>query len=284
MRERSNNPLPMTLFAHIDVDELGPLLKLVQQSHCIRRHYELFNWLQDDIQHFLPHGILIAAWGDLSTNAFCYDIVSPLAGVRTDEFDEIPVRSFLLSLFSRWQEAQYQPFALKAKSGFAPKEIINPVTRKAMQDMRSALVDGIRDQRGRHHCMYVMMGPPELSNPRSREALRFLLPHIDITFRQINHLPDQYLENGATPAPQEKAAVEEAFPFSDTTWHTLSDREKEIMNWIRNGKTNSEVGQILDISIFTVKNHLQRIFKKLNVSNRAQAVAKTEAPQPHDHK
>lgn len=56
------------------------------------------------------------------------------------------------------------------------------------------------------------------------------------------------------------------------------------MNWIRNGKTNSEVGQILDISIFTVKNHLQRIFKKLNVSNRAQAVAKTEAPQPHDRK
>lgn len=33
---------------------------------------------------------------------------------------------------------------------------------------------------------------------------------------------------------------------------------------------------ILDISAFTVKNHPQRIFKKLNVINRAQAVAITE--------
>jgi DNA-binding CsgD family transcriptional regulator len=29
----------------------------------------------------------------------------------------------------------------------------------------------------------------------------------------------------------------------------------------------------LDISAFTVKNHVQRVFKKLNVSNRAQAVS-----------
>jgi DNA-binding CsgD family transcriptional regulator len=43
---------------------------------------------------------------------------------------------------------------------------------------------------------------------------------------------------------------------------------------VRNGKTNFEIGMILDISAFTVKNHLQRIFRKLDVVNRAQAVAK----------
>jgi len=53
----------------------------------------------------------------------------------------------------------------------------------------------------------------------------------------------------------------------------MSLRELEIMTWVREGKTNQEIGQILDISVFTVKNHLQRIFKKLNVYNRAQAVA-----------
>ena len=40
------------------------------------------------------------------------------------------------------------------------------------------------------------------------------------------------------------------------------------------GKTNDEIGSILDISTFTVKNHLQRIFKKIDVVNRSQAVAK----------
>jgi DNA-binding CsgD family transcriptional regulator len=54
----------------------------------------------------------------------------------------------------------------------------------------------------------------------------------------------------------------------------LSSREQEIMDWVKHGKTNYEIGMILDISAFTVKNHLQRIFKKLDVLNRAQAVAK----------
>jgi DNA-binding CsgD family transcriptional regulator len=54
---------------------------------------------------------------------------------------------------------------------------------------------------------------------------------------------------------------------------TLTGRELEILGWIAMGKTNPEIGSILEISLFTVKNHIQRIFRKLNVSNRAQAVA-----------
>ena len=56
----------------------------------------------------------------------------------------------------------------------------------------------------------------------------------------------------------------------------LSEREIEILEWVRNGKTNIEIGMILHISANTVKNHLQRIFRKINVSNRAQAVGKLE--------
>jgi DNA-binding CsgD family transcriptional regulator len=54
----------------------------------------------------------------------------------------------------------------------------------------------------------------------------------------------------------------------------LSERETQIMAWVAMGKTNSEIGAILNISGFTVKNHMQRIFQKLNVFNRAQAVSK----------
>ena len=58
-----------------------------------------------------------------------------------------------------------------------------------------------------------------------------------------------------------------------------SEREREIMDWVRKGKTNQEIGTILDISAFTVKNHLQRIFKKLGVFNRTQAVTRYESTQ-----
>ena len=54
----------------------------------------------------------------------------------------------------------------------------------------------------------------------------------------------------------------------------LSKREVEIMNWVKMGKTNLEIASILDISVFTVKNHLRHIFKVLDVSNRMQAAAK----------
>jgi DNA-binding CsgD family transcriptional regulator len=62
--------------------------------------------------------------------------------------------------------------------------------------------------------------------------------------------------------------------------HGLSKREAEIMNWINRGKTNAEIGSILGISTFTVKNHMQRIFKKLEVYNRIQAVSKSTRAKP----
>jgi DNA-binding CsgD family transcriptional regulator len=53
------------------------------------------------------------------------------------------------------------------------------------------------------------------------------------------------------------------------------------MDWVRMGKTNAEIGSILSISSFTVKNHLQHIFKKLDVYNRMQAVSKIERNASH---
>jgi DNA-binding CsgD family transcriptional regulator len=38
------------------------------------------------------------------------------------------------------------------------------------------------------------------------------------------------------------------------------------------GKKNLEISQILNISPSTVRNHLQNVFRKLDVINRAQAV------------
>jgi len=57
----------------------------------------------------------------------------------------------------------------------------------------------------------------------------------------------------------------------------LSDREIQILRWVRDGKSNQEIGAILSISPLTVKNHMQRILRKLQASNRTQAVSKAMA-------
>lgn len=53
----------------------------------------------------------------------------------------------------------------------------------------------------------------------------------------------------------------------------LTFREAEILMWISRGKTNKEVGLILDSSHRTVNKHLEHIFEKLGVATRAAAVA-----------
>jgi DNA-binding CsgD family transcriptional regulator len=51
-------------------------------------------------------------------------------------------------------------------------------------------------------------------------------------------------------------------------------REVEILRWMQKGKSNAEIAQILSISQLTVKNHVQKILRKLGAHNRTQAVAK----------
>ena len=53
----------------------------------------------------------------------------------------------------------------------------------------------------------------------------------------------------------------------------LSSRQKEVLNWIKEGKSTWDISVILGISERTVKFHADTIMQKLNVVNRAQAVA-----------
>jgi len=53
----------------------------------------------------------------------------------------------------------------------------------------------------------------------------------------------------------------------------LSKREKEVLVWMKEGKTNWEISSILLISERTVKFHVQNIERKLNAVNKAHAIA-----------
>lgn len=53
----------------------------------------------------------------------------------------------------------------------------------------------------------------------------------------------------------------------------LTQREAEVLIWIAGGKPNRDIGEILGISPRTVNKHLEQIFTKLGVENRASAAA-----------
>lgn len=59
----------------------------------------------------------------------------------------------------------------------------------------------------------------------------------------------------------------EELPLTSQT-ASLTPREREVMQWLAEGKSNEEISLILAISPHTVKNHLDKIFKKLGVDSR----------------
>jgi len=64
-----------------------------------------------------------------------------------------------------------------------------------------------------------------------------------------------------------------SMPAIDRCVKGLSSREVTILNWMKNGKTNWEIGKILGVSERTVRFHIESIFSKLEVTSRSQAVA-----------
>ena len=52
----------------------------------------------------------------------------------------------------------------------------------------------------------------------------------------------------------------------------LTPREAEVLLWIAQGKSNSDIATILETSVHTVKKHLQNLFAKLGVESRNSAM------------
>lgn len=59
----------------------------------------------------------------------------------------------------------------------------------------------------------------------------------------------------------------------ETTTH-LSPREIEVLRWTAEGKTSSEIGQIMNITERTVNFHVNNVIAKLNASNKTAATIK----------
>lgn len=53
----------------------------------------------------------------------------------------------------------------------------------------------------------------------------------------------------------------------------VTKREAEVLLWVAHGKTNREIGEILSLSPRTINKHLEQIYPKIQVDNRASATS-----------
>ncbi|MBL8058161.1 MAG: response regulator transcription factor [Anaerolineales bacterium] len=73
-------------------------------------------------------------------------------------------------------------------------------------------------------------------------------------------------------AARAPAAVEAAVP-AGSVLAELTDREREVLGLMAQGRTNRQISEVLLITPNTVKKHVDHILQKLRVNNRAGAVA-----------
>ena len=97
----------------------------------------------------------------------------------------------------------------------------------------------------------------------------------------MRHLLNQWLaENSAHPLRRgalhllEQFGVESSSLAASELVEPLSQRELEVLQIIALGKTNEEIAQQLIIARGTVKAHTSSIYRKLDVANRTEAVAR----------
>lgn len=93
--------------------------------------------------------------------------------------------------------------------------------------------------------------PPALPAADYLAALDYLAPHLHEIFNRPGEL-----NRCGLMAPE------------------ISLRELEVLQWAKEGKSNWDISHILSISERTVKFHFGNIFRKLDVINRSQAIAK----------
>ncbi|MFT3735770.1 MAG: LuxR C-terminal-related transcriptional regulator [Rhodocyclaceae bacterium] len=240
----------------LDHLELERLLVAFETAVKVRKRHQFYLWAQGSLQSFLPHETLLYGLGGAPSHELRTEICSRAVLSEEDvrRFNQGP-DSLLQKAAQRWARQGHQPLLMEADSG-------GPLTDE-MQELgiNRFACHGMPDFRSNHRQMpvrgsfFVFINVPVRNAARYRYMLDLMLPHLHMA---ATHVCDN--EQQGTGLPAARAPH-------------LSEREQQVLEWVRKGKTNLEIGQILDISPLTVKNHVQKILRKLNVSNRAQAAA-----------
>jgi transcriptional regulator EpsA len=226
---------------------------------AVRRRFHFFSWTQGHLQALLPHGVLVCG---LPRGAG--------SGMFFDYFHNVPLPSQALArlchprdgaavaMLEAWRDLGGEP--LTVQEGQARTA---PLYEQLQElGMGATLAHGIPYEQSSvgAHGFFAFVSLRRPPGERETALANMIMPFVFSTYCRAmarDRAPVSMLESAGDGA--------------------LSEREVEILHWVREGKSNHEIGMVLSISPLTVKNHIQRILKKLQASNRTQAVSKAMA-------
>ena len=235
--------------------EMEAMMFMVENSLKVYKRFQFFLWAQGGLHRFIPHETLICARGDVGANRFQFEVFSQNAEHEKLVHELVdPVDGLLPKLVAEWRRRGAAPFLLAESEGESWSHALTSQLRR--YGFGHALAHGAKEMNGDSGSFFLFLNLPNSPTSRDAHMSELLMPYMHMALHRM-------------VANETDAGTQSIFAEA-----VLSGRELEVLGWVRDGKTNHEIAQILEISPLTVKNHVQKILRKLNATNRAQAVAK----------
>jgi transcriptional regulator EpsA len=242
------------------------ILQVIEAAVDVRRRYQFFVWMQGSFQTLLPHQLAVCGVYERSRKQVCLEVfnsvVVPTAVLNLLTDGQSPLMQHIVSA---WVDNRCRPLAVSV-SKLSGRNMAPSIEALLNAGLLELLVHGVsRPQRASEiETLFVFASPTVGVTSAQLSCIELLLPHLHSTYLRVQSIERE------TGDPRPKATA------STTGYATasISDREEQVLGWVREGMSNQEIGVQLGISPLTVKNHVQKILRKLGASNRAQAVAR----------
>jgi transcriptional regulator EpsA len=242
------------------------LLRLVEAAPEVKRRYQFFVWLQSHVQPLVPHTLALCGAYSRQRKQLVFEafntVVLPPTLLDLLTLADSPM---LAQAIHNWVEGQGRPFVLTL--GAPEAQVYGPEAEALMQaGLARVAVHGVArpDRPHEVESLFLLAGPEEPTHHDITRTFELIIHALHATYART-----QSFERELGAVPVRLAAPAPAGP----TAPRITPREVQILSWVREGKSNQEIGLELGISALTVKNHIQKILRKLGASNRAHAVA-----------
>lgn len=242
------------------------IVQVIEASVDVRRKYQFFVWTQSSFQLLLPHKVVICGLYDRTRKQVRLELVNSIvvpANLLTLLTDgQSPL---MQQVVNAWINNRGRPLVVKLEA------LTGRGVAAASESLQTAgysqlLVHGVtRPQRASEiESLFVFASPGCGISALQLGSIELLLPHLHSTYLRV-----QSFERDNTDARSQPVAARSGYSSA-----SISEREEQVLAWVREGMSNQEIGIQLGISPLTVKNHVQKILRKLGATNRAQAVAR----------
>lgn len=243
----------------LDEREQEYVVRAIETSLQVTRKHQLFLWTQGLFHGLVPHDVLICLQFDETGQTLHLDCLTSTM-LEGEAYQRVcdPNTGLAVRLARHCQSMELRLPVLIPELGSVNAAEQRLLTELQRIDLSSALIHGRQSTRGGGWDYFVLLRREKNMGVRHVYFIELLLPHLHSAFHRVMLLDCNAINLAEAPL---------------RSGRLLTDREVEIMHWVREGKSNQEIGTILSISQLTVKNHVQNILKKLKVQNRAQAVS-----------